>query len=162
MALYRVLAGLPLVLLPASVALTAEKNVVLFVTDDQGQDAGCYGNPAIKTPNLDRLAHDGTLFKYAFCTTASCSARPVGHFEWVAQPRQWAIRSPTQLPQVQQLSPCPGLAGVAGQSRLPHRAGRQVPRCSRRGLPVRSRLAWELSQPRRDGQQLPRVPNRCR
>src|SRR5262249_39472627 len=52
----------------------APRNVVLFVTDDQGQDAGCYGNKVLKTPNLDRLAAEGTLFKYAFCTTASCSA----------------------------------------------------------------------------------------
>ncbi|HQU43619.1 MAG TPA: sulfatase, partial [Pirellulales bacterium] len=52
----------------------APRNVVLFVTDDQGQDAGCYGNPVIKTPNLDRLAAEGTRFEFAFCTTASCSA----------------------------------------------------------------------------------------
>jgi N-sulfoglucosamine sulfohydrolase len=47
--------------------------VVLIVTDDQGQDAGCYGNPVIKTPNIDALAKDATLFKNAYCTTASCS-----------------------------------------------------------------------------------------
>lgn len=52
----------------------APKNVVLIVTDDQGQDAGCYGNPVLKTPHLDALARDATLFRYAFCTTASCSA----------------------------------------------------------------------------------------
>lgn len=52
----------------------APRNVVLFVTDDQGQDAGCYGNPVIKTPNMDALAKDGTLFRKAFATTASCSA----------------------------------------------------------------------------------------
>jgi len=50
------------------------KNVVLFVVDDQGFQAGCYGNQAIKTPNLDRLAASGTRFTHAFCTTASCSA----------------------------------------------------------------------------------------
>jgi N-sulfoglucosamine sulfohydrolase len=55
-------------------AFAAPRNVVLFVTDDQGQDAGCYGNAVIQTPNLDRLASEGTLFRYAFCTTASCSA----------------------------------------------------------------------------------------
>lgn len=53
---------------------TKRLNVVLFVTDDQGQDAGCYGNPVLKTPNLDRLAAEGTRFPLAFATTASCSA----------------------------------------------------------------------------------------
>ena len=49
-------------------------NIVLIVADDHGTDAlGCYGNPVIKTPNLDALAADGTRFTSAFCTTASCS-----------------------------------------------------------------------------------------
>ena len=50
------------------------RNVVLFVVDDQGFQAGCYGNKAIKTPSIDRLAAEGTRFTRAFCTTASCSA----------------------------------------------------------------------------------------
>ncbi len=50
-------------------------NIVLMVADDHGKDAlGCYGNPIIKTPHLDRLASEGTRFNRAFCTTASCSA----------------------------------------------------------------------------------------
>ena len=49
-------------------------NIVLFVTDDQSPDTGCYGNDAIKTPHLDQLAKEGTRFDRAFCTTASCSA----------------------------------------------------------------------------------------
>jgi N-sulfoglucosamine sulfohydrolase len=69
-------------LLPFALALSlvwqvsagaAPRNVILFVTDDQGQDAGCYGNPVVKTPNLDALAADGTRFTHAYCTTASCS-----------------------------------------------------------------------------------------
>jgi N-sulfoglucosamine sulfohydrolase len=55
-------------------AAAAGKNIVLFVADDHGRDAGCYGNPVIQTPNLDRLAAEGLRFDYAFCTTASCSA----------------------------------------------------------------------------------------
>lgn len=51
-----------------------ERNVVVVVADDHGQDAGAYGNEAIHTPNMDALAADGTLFTHAFATTASCSA----------------------------------------------------------------------------------------
>ncbi|UCC22091.1 MAG: sulfatase [Planctomycetota bacterium] len=51
------------------------RNVLLYVVDDHGtDDAGCYGNPVIKTPGLDALARKGTRFTHAFCTTASCSA----------------------------------------------------------------------------------------
>ena len=51
-----------------------ERNIVLFVTDDQGTTLGCYGDSAAKTPNMDALARDGMLFRNAFATTASCSA----------------------------------------------------------------------------------------
>jgi len=54
-------------------AQAAPRNVVLIVTDDQGQDAGCYGNAVLKTPNIDALAADGTRFTNSYCTTASCS-----------------------------------------------------------------------------------------
>jgi len=52
----------------------ADRNVLLIVADDHGQDTGAYGNNVIKTPHLDRLASEGTLFANAFATTASCSA----------------------------------------------------------------------------------------
>ena len=59
----------------AAVPLAAAErpNIVLIVTDNQGRDAGCYGNSVIKTPNLDRLAADGVRMTHAFCTTSSCS-----------------------------------------------------------------------------------------
>lgn len=52
----------------------ARRNVVLIVADDLGFELGCYGNEVIETPNLDRLAAEGTRFTRAHCTTASCSA----------------------------------------------------------------------------------------
>src|SRR5690606_23377788 len=64
-------AGVLLSVLPCP---AARPNIVLFVTDDHGPDAGCYGNPVIRTPALDELASEGIRFTQAFSTTASCSA----------------------------------------------------------------------------------------
>lgn len=50
------------------------KNVVLMVSDDQGYQAGCYGDPVAQTPHLDALAADGVRFATAFASTPSCSA----------------------------------------------------------------------------------------
>ena len=50
-------------------------NIIMIVSDDHGlDDLGCYGNTAIKTPNLDALAGEGIKFINAYCTSASCSA----------------------------------------------------------------------------------------
>jgi len=52
----------------------SKRNIVLIVADDHSQDLGAYGNPVIQTPNLDRLAAEGTIFQHHYATTASCSA----------------------------------------------------------------------------------------
>lgn len=49
------------------------RNVLLIIADDQGLDMGAYGNDAIKTPNLDKLAKEGTTFTNGFATVSSCS-----------------------------------------------------------------------------------------
>src|SRR4051794_31880867 len=49
-------------------------NVVFVLTDNQGAwTLGCYGNPDIRTPNIDRLARQGTLFGRCFSSNAVCS-----------------------------------------------------------------------------------------
>jgi N-sulfoglucosamine sulfohydrolase len=64
-----------MVALVAAPARAAERNIVLFVADDHGAEAlGAYGNPAVKTPAIDKVASEGARFTHAFATTASCSA----------------------------------------------------------------------------------------
>ena len=49
-------------------------NVVVFVGDDLGwRDTEPYGNIAIRTPSIARLAHGGLLVRYAFGTSPQCS-----------------------------------------------------------------------------------------
>lgn len=49
-------------------------NIILIIADDmEWDDAGCYGHPIVRTPNLNRLAADGILFDNAFVTSSSCS-----------------------------------------------------------------------------------------
>jgi len=49
---------------------------ILWIMTDQHQAAclGCMGNDVIQTPNLDRLASTGALFKNAFCQSPVCMA----------------------------------------------------------------------------------------
>jgi arylsulfatase A-like enzyme len=49
-------------------------NVVLIIADDMAwDDCGAYGNPRVRTPNIDRLAREGMRFDRAFVTASSCS-----------------------------------------------------------------------------------------
>ena len=65
---------LAVAVLVAWILPAAEKNIVFVIADDLSPTIGCYGDMTAVTPNIDRLAADGTRFRYAFATTASCSA----------------------------------------------------------------------------------------
>ena len=52
----------------------AERNIIVFVTDDESPTLGCYGDHVAVTPAIDAMAADGVVFDNAFATTASCSA----------------------------------------------------------------------------------------
>ncbi len=48
-------------------------NFLLIVSEDNGPELGCYGDPYGRTPNLDRLAAEGVRFENAFVPYSVCS-----------------------------------------------------------------------------------------
>lgn len=49
-------------------------NILVFIADDAGaRHFGCYGNPAVRTPNIDRLSKEGVTADNAMLTTSQCS-----------------------------------------------------------------------------------------
>lgn len=49
-------------------------NIVVFFADDFGYgDIGCFGNPFIHTPNLDRMAAEGAKFTNFTCDAPVCT-----------------------------------------------------------------------------------------
>ena len=64
--------NLCLLLLPVFALVAERPNIVIIFTDDQGYaDLGCYGSKTNKTPRLDQLAKEGTLFT-SFYTQTVC------------------------------------------------------------------------------------------
>ena len=58
----------------ASVAQSTRPNVLFIAVDDLRPQLGCYGADQMVTPNIDRLAKDGVLFRRAYCQVAVCGA----------------------------------------------------------------------------------------
>jgi len=79
----------------ASIAVGAplKPNILIIFTDDQGYaDLGCYGNAKNKTPRLDRLAEEGTLFTSFYSQTVcgpSRSALLTGRYP--ARSKGWSM-----------------------------------------------------------------------
>ena len=68
--------SLPLITPRVSATEIPKYNVLFIASDDLRPELGCYGNPIIKTPNIDRLAARGTRFEWAYgriTLTASAS-----------------------------------------------------------------------------------------
>jgi arylsulfatase len=54
-------------------------NILFLICDQHRGDAmGCTGHPVVKTPNMDKLAAEGVLFKKAYTTVPSCTAARAG------------------------------------------------------------------------------------
>lgn len=54
--------------------LPPKPNVVFIFVDDLRPELGCYGNPTIKTPNLDKLASHALVFKNHYVQVPTCGA----------------------------------------------------------------------------------------
>lgn len=72
-------------------------NIIVILADDLGwADIGCYGNDAVSTPHLDRLASEGMRFTNAYAPAPICSPSRASiltggsparlHFEFVTKP----------------------------------------------------------------------------
>lgn len=62
-------------LLGLSAVVAADRpNIIFILCDDLAQgDLGCYGQKLIQTPNLDRMAKEGTMFPQLYSGTSVCA-----------------------------------------------------------------------------------------
>ncbi len=91
--------------LPPAHAAEKRPNFLFIIFDDMSWDSvGAYGNTWIKTPNLDRLAKEGALFRHAFTSNPKCSpcraSILIGRNTWQLEelsvhnsifPRKWEV-----------------------------------------------------------------------
>jgi arylsulfatase A-like enzyme len=83
---------------PARAAEPARPNVLLIILEDWGPYLRCYGEQAIYTPNLDRLASEGRLYTHCFSSAPVCSVGRstlmVGLSQYTTHTQQHRTRNP--------------------------------------------------------------------
>ena len=76
LAFYSMSKNIVLLILLSSVCYSQQirPNIIFIFSDDHDQRAiSAYGNALIKTPNIDRIAQNGTVFENSFCTNSICA-----------------------------------------------------------------------------------------
>ncbi len=70
----------------------ANVNVLFILSDEHNQEiTGCYGNPIVKTPNIDAVAARGVVFENAYCNSPICvpSRASLATGDYVHRIRYW-------------------------------------------------------------------------
>jgi len=79
------LMGLSVHALAAEEKSPQKPNIIWLVLEDISLDLGTYGNKLVKTPNLDRLAAQGTKYTNAYATASVCSSSRSAFFTGMHQ-----------------------------------------------------------------------------
>lgn len=74
---------------------SGQKNVLFLIMDDLRPELNCYGAHYMKTPNIDRLAHQGVMFENAYCNVPVSGASRASIFSGLrpAINRFWDVNS---------------------------------------------------------------------
>ncbi len=136
--------------LPLTAAAEKPPNVLFISMDDLNDWIGCLGgHPQTKTPNLDRLAASGVLFRNAYCDAPSCNPSRAAIFSGLPPHRSGLYQNMQKLRDVmpeQELHAALFLSHgywSAGSGKLLHyvidppKLGRLLSRTNRRTIPFR-------------------------
>ncbi|RMD82056.1 MAG: sulfatase, partial [Lentisphaerae bacterium] len=99
-------------------------NILWICTDSQRWDTlGCYGNPYVHTPNLDRLSKEGVIFDHCYAQNPLCTPSR-GSFLTGRYPSCTALRDngqnirPSEVPVTKLLADAGWICGLSGKLHL--------------------------------------------
>ncbi|MCC7353848.1 MAG: sulfatase-like hydrolase/transferase [Anaerolineae bacterium] len=115
-----------------------QPNILWICSDQQRYDTlGCYGNPFVHTPNLDRLAQNGVLFEHCYSQSPVCTPSRAsfltGRYPRTTRCRQNGQSIPAdEVPVTRLLADTGYTCGLAGKLHLSPCSPRACPNMERR------------------------------
>ncbi len=98
----------------AAAAPAGKPNILWLSSEDHGPQMGCYGDAYATTPNVDRLAARGMLFKHAWAAAPVCAPTRTAIITGMFPPALGAEHMRSEVPLPAKLKMFPQLLRAAG------------------------------------------------